>query len=158
MAQWQYDTEKEGLATVFFDYEIEALRLLWSKKGEYLSSRQVWQHLNEKLKISRASIINSLNRMARAGILDEDAFRTVKKEKKLRLLNDVYEKDAEGPKSITDLADIMMPHLGASTFEANENAARRAASARRNRPCWPCARSWPTTSRELARRRREVCN
>lgn len=70
MAQWQYDTEKEGLATVFFDYEIEALRLLWSKRGEYLSSRQVWQHLNEKLKISRASIINSLNRMARAGILD----------------------------------------------------------------------------------------
>jgi len=70
MAQWQYDTEKEGLATVFFDYEIEALRFLWSKRGEYLSSRQVWQHLNEKLKISRASIINSLNRMARAGILD----------------------------------------------------------------------------------------
>lgn len=70
-----------------------------------------------------ATIVNC----ARAGILDEEALRKVKKEKKLRLLNDVYEKDAEGPKSVTDIADIMMPHLGASTFEANENAARRAA-------------------------------
>ncbi len=26
MAQWQYDTEKEELAIVFFDYEIEVLR------------------------------------------------------------------------------------------------------------------------------------
>src|SRR5690606_9901432 len=45
----------------------------------------------------------------------------------IRFLNDVYPKDAEGPKTVADIADIMMPHLGASTFEANENAARRAA-------------------------------
>lgn len=70
MAEWQYDAKKEGLATVFFDYEIEALHLLWSRSGEYLTSREVWQHVNGKLKISRASIINSLNRMAKAGVLD----------------------------------------------------------------------------------------
>ena len=70
MAEWEYDSKKQGLATVFFDYEIEALHLLWSRSGEYLSSRQVWQQINGKLKISRASIINSLNRMARAGIID----------------------------------------------------------------------------------------
>jgi predicted transcriptional regulator len=70
MAEWQYDSKKHGLATVFFEYEIEALHLLWSRSGEYLSSTQVWQQINEKLRISRASIINSLNRMARAGILD----------------------------------------------------------------------------------------
>ena len=70
-----------------------------------------------------ATIINC----ARAGVLDEDAFRAQKEKKGLRLLNDVYPKDAEGEKTVTDIADIMLPHLGASTKEANLNAARRAA-------------------------------
>ena len=70
-----------------------------------------------------ATIVNC----ARAGIIDEAALRAVKDERGLRLLNDVYPKDAEGEKSIADLADIMLPHLGASTREANYNAARRAA-------------------------------
>jgi len=39
----------------------------------------------------------------------------------------VYEKDAEGGKSVVDIAHIMLPHLGASTVEANINAAHRAA-------------------------------
>ncbi len=64
---------------------------------------------------------------ARAGIVDEAALRKVKPAQGLRFLNDVYAKDAPGPKSVADLADLMVPHLGASTFEANETAARRAA-------------------------------
>ncbi len=64
---------------------------------------------------------------ARAGIVDEDALRIAKRTKQLRFLNDVYSKDAPGPKSVADVADLMLPHLGASTFEANETAARRAA-------------------------------
>ncbi|MDZ4199961.1 MAG: 3-phosphoglycerate dehydrogenase, partial [Kiritimatiellia bacterium] len=56
---------------------------------------------------------------ARAGIVNEEDLRRIKPEKKLRFLNDVYSKDAEGPKSVADVADIMLPHLGASTFEAN---------------------------------------
>ena len=64
---------------------------------------------------------------ARAGVINEDDLRTLKAEKGLRFLNDVYAKDAEGEKSVTDIADIMVPHLGASTQEANYNAARRAA-------------------------------
>jgi len=70
-----------------------------------------------------ATIINC----ARAGIIDEAALRAVKQEKKLRFLNDVYPKDAEGKKSVEDIADIMVPHLGASTAEANWNAAKRSA-------------------------------
>ena len=70
MSGWGYDSKKQGLETVFFDYEIEALHLLWSKKGEHLSSREVWQHVSNKVQISRASIINSLNRMVKSGILD----------------------------------------------------------------------------------------
>jgi predicted transcriptional regulator len=70
MADWVYDSKERELATVFFDYEIEALHILWSRNGEYLTSREVWQKVSGKLTISRASIINSLNRMAKSGILD----------------------------------------------------------------------------------------
>lgn len=70
-----------------------------------------------------ATVVNC----ARSGIINEDEFRAIKAQKKLRLLNDVYPKDAEGPKSITDIADIMLPHLGASTKEANYKAALHAA-------------------------------
>jgi D-3-phosphoglycerate dehydrogenase len=64
---------------------------------------------------------------ARAGIVNEADLREAKTEKGLRYLNDVYPQDAEGAKSIADVADIMLPHLGASTLEANHNAARRSA-------------------------------
>jgi D-3-phosphoglycerate dehydrogenase len=70
-----------------------------------------------------ATIINC----ARAGVVDEDALRKIKAERALRFLNDVYPKDEPGPKSVVDIADIMVPHLGASTREANAMAARRAA-------------------------------
>jgi len=64
---------------------------------------------------------------ARAGVINEDDLRALKAEKGLRFLNDVYSKDAEGDKTVTDIADIMVPHLGASTKEANFNAAKRSA-------------------------------
>ncbi|HEY5653495.1 MAG TPA: NAD(P)-dependent oxidoreductase [Pontiella sp.] len=71
-----------------------------------------------------ATLINC----ARAGIINEDDLRALKADKGIRFLNDVYPKDAEGDKSVTDIADIMLPHLGASTIEANYNAALRSAT------------------------------
>lgn len=65
---------------------------------------------------------------ARAGVIDEDALRAAKKVKSIGYLNDVYPKDEAGEKPIADVADIMVPHLGASTKEANYNAARFAAN------------------------------
>ena len=70
MVDWVYYSKEQGLATVFFNYEIEALHVLWGRNGEYLTSREVWQQVSKKLTISRASIINSLNRMAKSGVLD----------------------------------------------------------------------------------------
>lgn len=64
---------------------------------------------------------------ARAGLINEDDLREAKKEKNIKFCNDVYPQDAPGKKSVEDIADIMMPHLGASTYEANYNAAQRAA-------------------------------
>ena len=70
-----------------------------------------------------ATLINC----ARAGILDEDSLRAVKTEKNIRFLNDVYFQDAAGLKSVADIADLMLPHLGANTREANHKAAELAA-------------------------------
>ncbi len=64
---------------------------------------------------------------ARAGIINEDDLRAAKAEKNLLFCNDVYPADAAGPKSVADIADVMLPHLGANTHEANFNAAKRAA-------------------------------
>ncbi|MBN2703294.1 MAG: ACT domain-containing protein [Pontiellaceae bacterium] len=71
-----------------------------------------------------ATLINC----ARAGIINEADLRALKADKKLRYLNDVYPKDEAGEKPIADVADIMLPHLGASTVEANYNAAQRSAT------------------------------
>jgi len=64
---------------------------------------------------------------ARAGIIDEAALRAAKQEKEIGFCNDVYAADEPGEKSVADIADVMLPHLGANTREANRNAARRAA-------------------------------
>lgn len=63
---------------------------------------------------------------ARSGIVNEDDIRAAKQTKKLIFCTDVYPADAPGPKSVADIADIMLPHLGANTSEANFNAAKRA--------------------------------
>ena len=64
---------------------------------------------------------------ARAGVINEDDLRKAKTEKAIIFANDVYPKDAPGEKSVADIADLMLPHLGASTKEANFNAAKKAA-------------------------------
>lgn len=82
--------------------------------------------VGEKL-LSRMKAGATLVNCARSGVVNEADVRNLKAEKKLRFLNDVYPKDEEGPKSVTDIADLMLPHLGASTKEANWNAAKRSA-------------------------------
>ena len=82
--------------------------------------------VNEKL-LSLAKKGVMIVNCARAGIVNEDDLRKFKAEKGIIYCNDVYKKDAEGEKSIADVADVMAPHLGASTKEANFVAAKRAA-------------------------------
>jgi len=59
------DSEKQGLAMFFKDWQGESLRYLWSIQPEGANSRAVWLNVNESLEgsISRASIINYLNDM-----------------------------------------------------------------------------------------------
>ena len=65
---------------------------------------------------------------ARYEIIDEEQLREVKKQKNIIYCNDVYPKDEAGDKPVKDIAEITLPHLGASTVEANTTAAIRAAT------------------------------
>ena len=63
------DLSETGLEMFFRPYQIEALELLWNTE-ETLSSRKVWEQVNQKLDgtISRASIINFLNASVENGL------------------------------------------------------------------------------------------
>jgi predicted transcriptional regulator len=65
------DLQETGLAMFFKPYQITSLNILWGS-DEPLSSRQVWERVNEELteSISRASIINFLNASVDNGLLD----------------------------------------------------------------------------------------
>jgi predicted transcriptional regulator len=62
------DLGKKGFEMFFKPYQVEALFVLW-ENNEGANSRLVWKSVNMKMKISRASIINSLNDMVNYGIL-----------------------------------------------------------------------------------------
>ncbi len=110
--------EPVSLEELFSEADIVTLHIPETDSTRKMLSTELLSHMK-----TGAMIVNC----ARAGIVDEDALRAAKPVKKLHYITDVYPKDAEGPKSIADVADVMMPHLGASTKEANYTAAKRAA-------------------------------
>ena len=67
------DPDKTGFQKVLRDYQIEALSLVWDGEPRGVTSREVYQHVNQQLdggrSISRASIINFLNAMCDEGVL-----------------------------------------------------------------------------------------
>lgn len=66
---------------------------------------------------------------ARYGVVDEEAIRTAKATgKKLIYCTDVHPKDTAAQQPSADIADVMLPHLGANTAEANKAAAMKAAT------------------------------
>ena len=71
-----FDTKEDGFRTVVKDYQEVALRYLWRLEGGGASSRDVWVNVNKELlgtsriSISRASIINFMNRMVDEGVVD----------------------------------------------------------------------------------------
>jgi len=110
--------EPSDLETLFAESDYVTLHIPENEETRGAFNAELLSHMKDG-----ATIVNC----ARAGVIEENDLRNVKKEKNIRFLNDVYSKDAEGDKSVSDIADIMLPHLGASTFEANSMAARRAA-------------------------------
>ena len=43
------DPDKTGLEKVLRDYQIEALRMVWDDDPKGVTSREVYQHVNEQL-------------------------------------------------------------------------------------------------------------
>ena len=65
---------------------------------------------------------------SRYGVVDEDAIRAARAAgKNIIYCTDVHPKDTAAMQPSADVADLLLPHLGANTREANKNAAMRAA-------------------------------
>ncbi len=114
----EIDVELVDLETLFAQSDFVTLHLPETAETKKLVGAKLLGLMKKG-----ATLINC----ARAGVIDEAALRAVKAEKGIRFLNDVYPKDEAGPKSVADIADLMVPHLGASTKEANAKAAQRSA-------------------------------
>lgn len=113
-----FGIEPSDVRTIFAESDFVTLHIPQNNETKGFVNKDLLQLMKND-----ATLINC----ARAGIVNEDDIRAARQVKSIRFLNDVYPKDAEGPKSVADIADLMMPHLGASTVEANRNAAIRAA-------------------------------
>ena len=107
-----------SLAQLFAESDIVSLHVPENDETRGMVNRALLETMKKG-----AMIVNC----ARAGIINEDDLRAVRAERKLLFCNDVYDADEAGHKSVEDIADVMLPHLGANTYEANFNAARRAA-------------------------------
>jgi predicted transcriptional regulator len=70
LTRWEYDTSETGLRTIFKDHEEIAMRIVWENPNG-VNSRAVWMGINARRAepISRATVINFLERMREAGIL-----------------------------------------------------------------------------------------
>ncbi len=69
----KFNPAETGLRKTLREYEEIALRYIWKVGDEGAGSGKTWIHVNEELgegkSISRASIINYLNRMVDEGVL-----------------------------------------------------------------------------------------
>lgn len=91
--------------------------------GGPATKKMVSRELISKMK-DGAMLVNC----ARYGVVDEDAIRELRAEgKNILYCTDVHPKDAAAQQPSADVADLMLPHLGANTKEANKKAALQAA-------------------------------
>ena len=74
MKNLRFDLSKEGLETIFTPYQCRTLELLWSSATrKRLSSLDIMQFLHStqiNLPVSRAAIIQFLNKMTEEGFID----------------------------------------------------------------------------------------
>jgi D-3-phosphoglycerate dehydrogenase / 2-oxoglutarate reductase len=115
----EYGAEITSMEDIFATCDFLSLHLPATKETDKIISTQYFSLMKDG-----AVLVNC----ARSEVLDEEALREARKTKRIVFCNDVYDKDEAGLKTCNDIADIMLPHLGASTFEANNNAARMAAN------------------------------
>ncbi len=70
MIEVVFDTTKTDLETLMVPWRAESLRYVWSKGGDVVTTRDLWEHIYPLYKISRTSINQFMKSMNDAGVLE----------------------------------------------------------------------------------------
>ena len=70
MIEVVFDTTKTDLETIMMPWKAEALKHMWSKGGDVVTTRNLWEHIHPLYKISRTSINQFMKSMTEAGVLE----------------------------------------------------------------------------------------
>ena len=65
-----FNTTKTDLETIMTPWKAEALRYIFSKGGDVVTTRNLWEYIYPLYKISKTSINQFLKRMTEAGVLE----------------------------------------------------------------------------------------
>lgn len=65
-----FDTSKDGYETILKPWQVEAMRCLFERGEEGSTSKDVWLHVLERERISRAAVILFLQRLEEDGVLN----------------------------------------------------------------------------------------
>jgi len=64
-----FDTTKTDLEAIMVPWKAASLRYVWSKGGDVVTNRDLWEHIYPLYKISRTSINQFMKSMTEAGVL-----------------------------------------------------------------------------------------
>ena len=70
MIEVVFNTTKTDLESIMIPWNAEALRYVWSKGGDLVTTKDLWEHIYPLYKISRTSINQFMKRMTEAGVLE----------------------------------------------------------------------------------------
>ena len=70
----KFNPSKNGLRTLFREWQISTLRLLWENPNKKFTTKEVWTRVKtrSKIEVSRATIYHFLDEMSRKGILGNE--------------------------------------------------------------------------------------
>jgi len=65
-----FDTTKTDLEAIMMPWKAESLRYVWSKGGDLVTTKDLWEHVCPLYKISRTSINQFMKGMTESGVLE----------------------------------------------------------------------------------------
>jgi len=70
----KFNPNKKGLRTLFREWQISTLRLLWENPNKQYTTKEVWTRVKNRSKIdvSRATIYHFLDEMSRKGVVSNE--------------------------------------------------------------------------------------
>ena len=67
----KFDPDKEGLSTLFRDWQITTLQILWAAPNKKYTTKDIWDKVSRKVerRVSRATVYHFLDEMAQREII-----------------------------------------------------------------------------------------